>query len=648
MDYKRKMKIFDGKTTLQKSTNTICRILRSFSLPQNDSYVGFFRGLRRLMMPLAVMVAVTGLAFLDTSATGINTDAASRLLWAESEGVVEYEYFCAMHPQVVSDKPGKCPICGMPLSKRTKAGRGTEEEGLPEVPMVQLSPRQVRLAGVKVEPVTYRDLVKTIYTVGNMTYDERRLAYVTAWVGGRVDKLFVDFTGLEVKEGEPLVWIYSPELVSAQQEYLLALETREKMKSSSLDEIVRSTDYLFDASRDKLLLLGITEKQIQELAETGEVQDHMTIYAPITGTVIKKDILKGQYVKEGTQMYTISDLTELWMMADVYEYEMSLVKLGQKVEITTAAFPGQTFTGTIIFIDPFLNETTRSLKVRVDVPNPERKLKPAMFVNVTIKVPLVDLKELAKRPAGVLSIQRSAVLDTGLRKLVYVERKKDLFEPREIVTGFKAEGYVEVLEGLTEGEKVVTRGAFLIDAESQLGPGVGTQYFGATGGPEKVAPPPHAHGVAPRTRAPKKPEKLKKEKEDKKITKAPAEVSKETRPVPRGTTPVDPVCGMTLEGFEELSTESDGKLFYFCTEDCRKKFEDDPDSFINKTWAFNIGNTVDLVCGIRLDKSRGTKFTYRDKEYYFCCNHCKRLFKKNPEEYLTKEILGEGQELHRH
>ncbi len=442
---------------------------------------------RTLMVTLTVAIIFLGLAFINTCALNTKTSNDSRLLWAESEGVVEYEYFCAMHPQVVSDKPGKCPICGMPLSKRTKTGRGAKEEekeGLPEVPMVQLSPRQIRLAGVKVEPVTYRDLVKTIYTVGNMTYDERRLAYVTAWVGGRVDKLFVDFTGVEVKEGEPLVWIYSPELVSAQQEYLLALETQEKMKNSSLDEIVRSTDYMLDASRDRLLLWGITEKQIQELAETGEVQDHMTIYAPITGTVIKKDILKGQYVKEGTKMYTISDLTELWMMADVYEYEMSLIKLGQKVDITTAAFPGQTFIGTVAFIDPFLNETTRSLKVRVDVPNPERKLKPAMFVNVTIKVPLGDLEELAKKPAGVLSIQRSAVLDTGLRKLVYVEKEKDLFEPREIETGFKAEGYVEVLEGLTEGEKVVTRGAFLIDAESQLGPGVGVQYFGATGGPE--------------------------------------------------------------------------------------------------------------------------------------------------------------------
>lgn len=601
---------------------------------------------RKLMVTLTVVTIFFGLAFIDTCA--INVDADSRLLWAETEGV-EYEYFCPMHPQVVTDKPGKCPLCGMPLSKRAKAGAMAGEEGLPEVPMVQLSPRQVRMAGIKAELVAYRPLVKTIYTIGNITYDERRLAYVAARVGGRVDKLFVDFTGVEVKKGGPLVWIYSPELVSAQQEYLLALETQEKMKNSSLDEIVRSTDYLLDATRDRLLLWGITEKQIDELTETGEVQDHMTIYAPMTGTVIKKDILEGQYVSEGTKMYTIADLTHLWVMVDVYEYEMALVKLGQKVDITTVAFPGQTFIGEVSFIDPFLDETTRSLKVRVNVPNPELKLKPNMFVNVTIKIPLADLEEPTRKPAGVLSIPRSAVLDTGLRKLVYVEKEKDLFEPREIVTGFKAEGYVEVLKGLTEGEKVVARGAFLLDAESQLGPGVGAQYFGATGGPEEeAAPPPHIHGAAPRARTPKRPEKPVKEKEVGQITKVPPTVSKEVRAVPPGTVPVDTVCGMKLEGFEELSTEYDDKLFYFCTEECRKKFEADPDSFTNKTWAFNVGDTVDLVCGIRLDKSRGTKFTYHDKEYYFCCHHCKRLFKEDPEEYLTKEVLGEGHELHRH
>ncbi|MFQ5956826.1 MAG: efflux RND transporter periplasmic adaptor subunit, partial [Candidatus Brocadiales bacterium] len=372
---------------------------------------------RKLMVPLTVVTVFVGLVFLDARIINTNMDTCgkgtlqraptetlglcalnigigidSKLLWAAPEEA-EYEYFCPMHPQVVSDEPGKCPICGMPLSKRPKVSAMVGEEGLPEVPLVQLSPRQVRLAGVKKEPVAYRPLTKTIYTVGNITYDERRLTYATAWVAGRVDELFVDFTGTEVEEGAPLVWIYSPDLVSTQQEYLLALETKEKMKNSTLKEIVKSTDDLLEASRDRLLLWGITEEQIDGLAQAGEVQTHMNIYSPITGTVIKKDVLEGQYVEEGARMYTVADLTNLWMMAEVYEYEMALAKLGQKVEITSTTFPGQTFIGEVSFIDPFINEATRSVKARVDVPNPDLKLKPSMVVNATIKVPLGDLDD---------------------------------------------------------------------------------------------------------------------------------------------------------------------------------------------------------------------------------------------------------------
>lgn len=620
---------------------------------------------RKLMAPLTVVMAITVLVFLGgICALNIGMDTGSKLLWAAPEGA-EYEYFCPMHPQVVSDKPGKCPICGMPFSKRPKVSARAGEEGLPEVPLVQLSPRQIRMAGVKRETVAHRPLTKTIYTVGNIIYDERRIAYATAWVAGRVDKLFVDFTGTDVEEGAPLVWIYSPDLVSTQQEYLLALETKEKMKDSTLKEIVKSTDYLLEASRDRLLLWGITEEQIDELARTGEVQTHMNIYSPITGTVIKKDVLEGQYVEEGTKMYTVADLTNLWMMAEVYEYEMALVKLGQKVEITSATFPGQTFIGEVSFVDPFITEATRSVKVRVDVPNPDLKLKPSMFVNATIKVPLGNPDnttyycpmhpevtspvpgvcdkcggmELVKKPSGVLSIPRSAVLDTGLRKIVYVEREKDLFEAREIETGFEAEGYVEVLEGLTEDEVVVSAGAFLIDAETQLGPGVGTQYYGATGGPEEeeAAPPPHVHGMMPPAKAPKKAVR--------RPPKAPPEVEfleEEVRPIPPGASPIDPVCGMDVEGTEAVSAKYNDNIFYFCSTECKKHFGFNPDYFARRHWAFKEEGTIDTVCGLRLEKSKAVKYTYLDKEYYFCCEDCKRRFKKDPEKYLLEKARREG------
>ncbi|MFN3467814.1 MAG: efflux RND transporter periplasmic adaptor subunit, partial [Candidatus Brocadiales bacterium] len=259
----------------------------------------------------------------------------------------EGEYFCPMHPQVVSDKPGKCSICGMPLSKRPKGAVQAPAGAGSEVSIVQFSPRQVKLAGVKKEPATYRSLTKEIYTVGRMVYDERKLAYATARIMGRVDKLFVDFTGTEVEQGAPLVWIYSPDLVSTQKEYLLALETVEKMRGSSTPEVVKGAESLLKASRDRLLLWGITEEQVEELTRAREVKTHMVVYSPITGTVIKKDVLVGQYVMEGAQMYTIADLSNLWMMADVYEFEMALVKLGQKVEITSPTYPGQAFVGMV-------------------------------------------------------------------------------------------------------------------------------------------------------------------------------------------------------------------------------------------------------------------------------------------------------------
>src|SRR5574341_213711 len=297
---------------------------------------------------------------------------------------------CGMLPSVRMDKPGKCPICGMDLVP-VYEGAGTEKEGA--LATIELSERARKLAQVKTDIVGFRSLTKDIYTVGLIEYDERLKAFVSAWIPGRIDRLFVDFTGTEVVKGESMVWLYSPELVSTQQEYLLALETLEKVKESPFDEVLNGTKSLIDAVKRRLLWWGVTEKQIEILTKDKEIKQHIVIYAPISGIVIKKKALAGQYVMQGEIIYTIADFSNLWMKANIYEYEMAWIKVGQEVEVTTPTYPGEAFVGKISFIEPFLDDKTRSVRIRCDIPNPQFKLKPAMYVNARIRIPVEELEE---------------------------------------------------------------------------------------------------------------------------------------------------------------------------------------------------------------------------------------------------------------
>lgn len=398
----------------------------------------------------------------------------------KAEGQQDVLYWtCGMHPSVrvspneYSRGRTKCPICNMDLVPVRK-GKEREAEG---VVSLTLSERAKRLASVRTFQVTYLPLEKVIRAVGKIDYDERRLAYVASWIPGRIDKLFVNFTGVKVKKGDPLLWIYSPNLVTAQQEYLLALETFEKVKTSHIQEVVDNARSLIESAKKRLILWGVTEEQIKELKQRGSVETHLTIYSPISGTVIRKTALEGKYVKEGEEIFCIADLSIVWMLADIYEEDLSLIRLGQKVKITSTAFPGEVFEGRISFINPYLNEKTRTVKIRVDVPNPEEKLKPGMYVNALIKVPL----------GLVLAVPKSAVLDVGMRKLVYLDKGEGRYEARQVKVGLEAEARVgdkrlsffPVIEGLAEGERVVTRANFLIDSQTQLTGEAAGAYGGA-------------------------------------------------------------------------------------------------------------------------------------------------------------------------
>lgn len=451
-------------------------------------------------------------------------------------------YTCGMHPSVrVSPEDyekgnTKCPICNMdlvPVYKEEGQAMAMEESehdqhGTLEA-LVKLSPRARALASVKTEEIQYFSLFREITTVGEMDYDERKVAYVAAWVPGRIDRLFVDFTGVEVKKGDPLVWIYSPELLTTQEEYLLALETLDRVRGSENEETIKGAESLVEASKRRLLLWGISEEQVDELRQRKKANTHMTIYAPIGGTVIHKNAFEGKYVKQGENLYQIAGLSILWVRADIYEYEMAWIKSGQKVEITTSAYPGERFEGTVSFIDPFLNPETRSVKVRIDVPNPRRRLKPGMYVNVAIistvhegipgpekafftcsmhpevisenpgDCPICGM-HLEKKIApsrSVLSVPKDAVLDTGARKLVYVEREEGAYQAIEVEVGPEAEAYINgakqrfyaVKSGLSEGMRVVTQANFLIDSQSQITGQAEAVYGGALEKEKKKTPP---------------------------------------------------------------------------------------------------------------------------------------------------------------
>lgn len=363
----------------------------------------------------------------------------------------------------------KYPIKLQQKKKENSETEKTDEHEAGE--QIKLTPEMLKLSDIRTAPVQYRYLTREIQTVGEISYDERRLKVVSAWVGGRIDKLFVDFTGVHVKKGDPLAELYSPELVSTLQEFILALETRGRMWSHGDQDALQSANQLVDASRRRLVLWGITKEQIEEIEKTRVVKTHMTIHAPIGGTVIHKQAYEGQYVKTGEKLYTIADLSVVWAQADIYEYEMALVKPGQKVSITTPAYPKRKFTGTVSFIDPFLNTKTRSVKIRMDVANKNLMLKPGMFAEARLKIPHKDLKP-------VLAIPSTAVLDTGRRRLAYVDLGENVFIPVEIEVGPKAAHWVPVLAGLKEGQRVAVSANYLIDSQRTLSAGGATGHSG--------------------------------------------------------------------------------------------------------------------------------------------------------------------------
>ncbi len=337
-------------------------------------------------------------------------------------------------------------------------GKQTAPAAQEPSPTITLSDEKRQLIGVRTEAAGFRSLDKQIRTVGKVEVDETRLAFVNTKIAGWVKKLFVNFTGDRVVKGQPLLSIYSPDLVTAQEEYLLALRSRTTGTTGGISEIEASQKSLVDSAKRRLLLWDIAEEQIAELEKSGKTQTETTINAPLSGVVLEKMVLDGAYIVPGMNLYKIADLSTVWIVADVYEFEAQLVKIGQQARVTLPYSSGGALRATVSFINPVLDPMTRTIKVRIAVQNPGLALKPDMFANVEIMV--------SSGPR--LVIPRSAVLDSGTRQIVYVEKEPGVFEMRQVKLGARGEKDVEVLSGIRKGERVVTSGNFLLDSESQL------------------------------------------------------------------------------------------------------------------------------------------------------------------------------------
>ena len=366
-------------------------------------------------------------------------------------------YTCPMHPSIRSDKPGVCPVCGMALVRGSaEAAYQADTSGLRRI---SLSPAQRIIANVSTVPAVRRTLSSEINAVGIVAVAEPAQATVAARFRGRIEKLHVDVTGQHVRKGDALFELYSPDLITAERDFLLALQAGNQTSSADAAGMSSMQRQLLDASRDRLKVhFGSTDEQIAQLISSGRIRNTVTFFSPISGTVLQKDIQQGMYVEEGMTLYQLADLSTVWAYLDVYEKDLRFIKVGQTVGVTTEAYPGKTFTGRVAFVDPVVNPGTRTVRVRTEFENKQGLLKPNMYVRAHMTAPAA--------PSVVLP--RSAVLSTGPRTVVWVEIASNQFEPREVALGAADSGQVEIIRGIREGENVVQTGGFLIDSESSL------------------------------------------------------------------------------------------------------------------------------------------------------------------------------------
>ncbi len=456
------------------------------------------RGSAALVLVLVIVAVALGAVGGYLSAGRFATGSPSAP--ADAAAAKEQLYTCGMHPNVLQPEPGDCPICQMKLTPRKDsdegddAGRSNERKilywrapmdpnfvsdkpgqspmGMDLVPVyadqaqstaahtIRIDPVTVQNMGIRTEVIRRGPLVKTTRTLGRVDYDEQRVTFVDTKFNGWIETLHVDETGQSVEVGQPLFDVYSPELYAAQEEYLAAVRTLPRMENSSFAVAREEAIKLAEAAETKLRYMDVSDPQIARLRDTGKIEKTITIHSPATGIVTEKMALEGMYVKPGMRLFTMADLSRVWVYVDIYEYQLPWIRVGQSATMTLAYIPGKQFVGTAVYIYPYLEKRTRVIKVRLEFENPTLELKPGMFANVRLESEL-------QRDA--VLIPREAYIDSGTRQVAFIDAGNGKFVARDIHVGVEAEsGMVEVLYGIDEGEVVVTSGQFMLDAESKL------------------------------------------------------------------------------------------------------------------------------------------------------------------------------------
>ncbi len=476
-----------------------------------------------ITVSLLSAIAAGSLGFLLAQRHGKDSSSAEHAA-ATTQGAEKYQ--CPMHPTIIQDHPGDCPICGMKLVKMqggsaTNTGSLTpalgasnerkvlfyrspmdpkqtspkprkDEMGMDYVPVysdemsdnaptvaglaaIDIDPSRQQLIGLSTADAKLAKVGGAWRTVGRVVVDETRVHHVNLKVAGFVERIYVDFIGKQVYKGQPLFSLYSPELLAAQDEYLLALKTRGILNAASANPDSEN-DTLVNASRRRLALWDLPDKTLDQIAQTRQATKSITFYSPASGVITKKDIVQGMKLDAGAMPYEIVDLSTVWVVADVYESELRFVQAGMPATLTLNAFPNREFNGKTVFIDPMLDPMTRTVKVRITFPNPTKELKPEMFGEVVLK----------GLPHDGVTVPIDAVIDSGTTHVVFVAVGNGKFRPRLVRLGDSDDTQVEIVSGLTAGEKVVTRANFLVDSESRLRASLAELAGGASKEPESA------------------------------------------------------------------------------------------------------------------------------------------------------------------